>query len=144
MATHAPKLARRATAGPASRAVARLASFGPGSRGAASRPGGRAGRKGDPEPGTEAEELASQYKNASEEFNSHDMAAFFLAPYKAQIDSMQAERLPSGARSKLDDVRIALVQAHLAKKRYEVRTGPHTRTRRPAQAAPRQLTARMR
>lgn len=91
------------------------------------RPGGQTGRKSAGSSG-HADDVANPYQEASEEFNSHDMAAFFLAPYKAQVDAMEAslDRKPSAVRSKMDDVRIELVQKHLTKKRHEVRK--HART----------------
>jgi hypothetical protein len=110
---HAPKLARPAT----------------GQR-KSLRPGGQTGRKSAAGSSGQADDVADPYKEASEELNSHDMAAFFLAPYKAQVDAMQAAlgRQPSDVRSKMDNVRIDLVQQHLTKKRHEVRKRACART----------------
>ena len=110
---HAPKLARPAT----------------GQR-KSLRPGGQTGRKSAAGSSGQADDVADPYKEASEELNSHDMAAFFLAPYKAQVDAMQAAlgRKPSDVRSKMDNVRIELVQQHLTKKRHEVRKLARART----------------
>jgi len=87
------------------------------------RPGSQTGRKSAAGSSGQADDFADQYKEASEEFNSHDMAAFFLAPYKAQVDAMQAAlgRKQSAVRSKMDDVRIELMQKNLTKKPHEVR-----------------------
>ena len=94
------------------------------------RPGGQTGRKSAAGSSGQADDFADQYKEASEEFNSHDMAAFFLAPYKAQVDAMQVVlgRKPSDVRSKMDNVRIELVQKHLNKRSHEVRKLARART----------------
>ena len=69
------------------------------------------------------------YQQPSEKINSHDMAEFFLAPYKAQVDAMNEvtkriphpeQRLPS-ANLGIDVVRISLIQKLLTdKKQWEV------------------------
>ena len=73
--------------------------------------------------------LSGLYQQPSEKINSHDMAEFFLAPYKAQVDAMNEvtkrtphpeQQLPS-ANPGIDAVRISLIQKLLTdKKQWEV------------------------